>query len=327
MLYCIRAAALAAAFGLALFTFGCSSHETTPSIAFAPIPSSNTMQSPVINALTDGRPRGEFRVMTFNVRVITFLDVLSFTTWDSRKAMLAHTIREVDPDILGTQECLAEQSDYLRQQLPEYGFVGVGRDDGYRGGEMCGIFFKSARFDKLAYGHFWLSEKPTQPGSKSWGTAWTRMVTWIKLAPRDGSQPICVFNTHFDVFGSRARLESAKLLRAEMDAIAPNMPCIITGDFNDSPNSPPYQILLAGGQLTDAFRAVHPSVAKNEGTEHGFSGKETGTRIDWIVTNAAFQPISANIIHTHQGGKFPSDHFPVTVVVKEVAPLPVARIE
>src|SRR5262245_19603690 len=65
------------------------------------------------------------RVMTFNARVKTILDV--FSSWNSRKDLLVESIRQFNPDIVGTQELLARQADFVRAQLPDYGFVGVGR--------------------------------------------------------------------------------------------------------------------------------------------------------------------------------------------------------
>ena len=43
-------------------------------------------------------------------------------------------IRKFDPDLLGTQEVLAVQADFLAENLPGYTLVGVGRDDGKRPG-------------------------------------------------------------------------------------------------------------------------------------------------------------------------------------------------
>lgn len=278
-------------------------------------------------APTEIASSSDLRVMTFNVRVKTVLDSFG-NSWGSRKSLLVQTIREFDPDVLGTQECLASQADDLREQLSDYGFVGAGRDDGDRGGEMCAVFFKSSKFDKIDSGHFWLSSTPDRVGSKSWGSSFVRMVTWVKLQPREGGVPFCVLNTHFDVFGKRARVESAKLLRERMQVIAPGMPCVITGDFNDQPGSNVYQTLL-GSSLTDAFRATHPIPNTSvEGTRHNYSGSDSGPRIDWIVTNDAFQAVDSQIVHTHNGSKFPSDHFPVAAVLKPVAiSQPVARIE
>src|SRR5688572_6320951 len=77
---------------------------------------------------------GDLRVMSFNVRVKTLFDGPNF--WQFRKGFLVTRIRAFDPDLLGTQECLADQTDYLREQLPGYEYFGAGRNDGERRGEM-----------------------------------------------------------------------------------------------------------------------------------------------------------------------------------------------
>src|SRR5438128_1116612 len=69
----------------------------------------------------------DLRVMSFNCRVSTLFDLTN--TWGLRKGLLVETVRNFGPDLLGTQECLASQSDYLRAQLSAYDFVGVGRSD------------------------------------------------------------------------------------------------------------------------------------------------------------------------------------------------------
>ena len=256
--------------------------------------------------------------MSFNLRTPTIID--GFNHWGFRKDLLVETIRDFDPDVLGTQECVASQADYLREHLREYDFVGAGRDDGKRGGEMCGVFFKRDQFEKVDAGHFWLSKSPDKPGSKSWGTAWTRMVTWTKLRRRDNGQVFCLFNTHFDVFGKRARIESAGLLKTKMQSIAPGTPCIVTGDFNDTPGSDCYRAMTAGAQLTDTFRVANPKITKEESTRHGFGGGERGPRIDWIMTSHSIQTIAAKINRKKEGFRYPSDHFPVEAIVRLPTP-------
>ena len=68
------------------------------------------------------------RVMTFNIRYGTAKD--GENHWDNRKDFLIDTIKAFDPDLLGSQETLGFQRDYLAEQLPGYGVLGVGRDDG-----------------------------------------------------------------------------------------------------------------------------------------------------------------------------------------------------
>jgi len=132
-----------------------------------------------INASTSSR---DLKVMTFNLRVATAFDLTN--TWDLRRGMVVERIRAFDPDMLGTQEGLEGMENYLQDKLTEYTFFGVGRNDGKDAGEMCGIFYKTSKFDQLDGGHFWLSQNPEKPGTKGWGAWFPRMVTWVKLRPR-----------------------------------------------------------------------------------------------------------------------------------------------
>ena len=115
------------------------------------------------------RTAHELRVMTFNLRVRTILD--GHNIWDKRRDLVVERVRAFDADLLGTQEGLDSMETYLRQQLGDYTFRGVGRDDGKQRGEMCGVFFKTARFELLEGGYFWLSKTPEKPGSRGWAAA------------------------------------------------------------------------------------------------------------------------------------------------------------
>jgi endonuclease/exonuclease/phosphatase family metal-dependent hydrolase len=268
-------------------------------------------------ARVEARSVEPLRVMSFNIRTSTIFDL--FNTWGLRKELLVTTIRDFKPDLLGTQECQHQQARYLRQQLDEYAFVGVGRSDGQTAGEMMGIFYRKSRFEKLDHGHFWLSTRPQHPGSKSWGSLFPRMVTWVRLRPSHGGEPIFFFNTHFSAFNSDARIHSATLLRDRIAKIAGHSPIIVTGDFNADAGARPHQLLLeseaiAGRSLTDTFAALAEE-KRSPGTIHGFDGRADGRRIDWILTSRDFDPLSAGIDRRHTGGRYPSDHFPVTATL------------
>jgi endonuclease/exonuclease/phosphatase family metal-dependent hydrolase len=276
------------------------------------------------------RPSSELRVMTFNLRVRTLLDGPNI--WDRRRDSVVEQVRGFDPDLLGTQEGLAAMEGFLQQQLGDYTFFGAGRGDGALRGEMCGVFFKTTRFELLDAGHFWLSATPEQPGSRGWGALFPRMVTWVKLQPRGGGQPFCWFNTHFEAFKSRARVESAKLLRERMAQIAGTMPSVITGDFNASPDSVPYRTLLAeqpapASSLSDVFRAANPTVTRKEGTVHFFTGWRGGRRMDWILASTHFHTIDAEIDRARGARGYPSDHFPVTATLRVPATTSALRKE
>jgi endonuclease/exonuclease/phosphatase family metal-dependent hydrolase len=260
--------------------------------------------------------------MTFNVRYGTAND--GENHWEKRKDFLIETIKAFDPDLLGTQETLGFQRDYMAEKLGQYDVLGVGRDDGRERGEMMALYYKRSRFEKLDGGHFWLSETPDQAGSKSWDTSLPRMVTWVKLRDRrqPRARPIVFLNTHFDHRGRQARLESARLIRRRVLELSAVGPVVVTGDFNSGEGSEPYAALFDPEQgnrspLVDAYRLAHPEREANEATFSNFAaGPRTGPRIDWIAVSREWSVIDSSIDRTQRDGRFPSDHFPVTAVLR-----------
>lgn len=264
----------------------------------------------------------DVRVMTFNIRYGTAND--GENHWDKRRDFLIDTIKAFDPDLLGTQETLGFQRDYLAEKLKEYDVLGVGRDDGREAGEMMALYFKRSRFEKIDGGHFWLSETPDNAGSKSWDTSLPRMVTWVKLRDRKqrNARPIAFFNTHFDHRGREARLQSAKLIRRRVLEAVASGPVIVTGDFNTGEGTEPYAALFGDengrkSPVMDTYRLAHPKRESNEGTFSNFAaGINDGPRIDWIAVSSEWSVVSSEIDLTQRAGRFPSDHFPVTAILR-----------
>ena len=260
------------------------------------------------------------RVMSFNIRYGTANDGIN--RWDLRKEFLVETIRNFDPDMLGTQETLASQRDYLAQALDGYGVVAAGRDDGKDGGEMAALFYRKDRFEPIEQGHIWLSETPEKVGSKGWDAALPRIATWVKLKDLQSadSKPILYLNAHLDHKGQRARLESCRLIRSKLSELGADARWIVTGDFNASPSEPPYSALFddaADRKLLDTHRVVHRNPEANEGTFSSFDvSKTNGPRIDWIGCSEDFQVRLARIDRTSRDGRTPSDHFPVIAVLR-----------
>ncbi len=265
---------------------------------------------------------GDMKVMSFNIRYGTAKD--GENHWDKRKEFLTDTITAYDPDLLGTQETLGFQRDFLAGKLPGYEVFGVGRDDGKEKGEMMAVYWRKDRFEKLAGGHFWLSEKPEEAGSKSWDSSLPRMATWVKLKDKQTpeSKPILFVNAHFDHMGKVARFESAKLVRARLATLGEGCSLVVTGDFNSGEGSEPYQALFDArdkeeSPVVDSFRIAHPQRAKDEGTTTGFkAGASTGNRIDWIGVSRDWKVTAASIDRTAREGQTPSDHFPVTATLQ-----------
>ncbi|HJQ70272.1 MAG TPA: endonuclease/exonuclease/phosphatase family protein [Blastocatellia bacterium] len=267
-------------------------------------------------------PASDVRVMSFNIRFGTAAD--GDNHWEKRKQFLVDTIKAFDPDLLGTQETLGFQRDYIAASLRGYEVMGAGREDGREKGEMAALFFKRARFEKIDGGHFWLSQTPDAPGSKSWDSALPRMVTWVKLRDRrqPNAKPIIFFNTHFDHRGVEARAESARLLRRRVAEAIKSCRVIVTGDFNAEEGSEPYRELFHPNSdgpslLSDTYRVTYHGRAPNEGTFSGFKADDShGPRIDWIGASKDWLIVAASIDRTSREGRTPSDHFPVTAVLR-----------
>jgi endonuclease/exonuclease/phosphatase family metal-dependent hydrolase len=255
----------------------------------------------------------EVRVLTFNIRYGTAPD--GPDAWEYRAPLVFEVIREQDADFIGLQEALRFQIDAIRDAVPGYGEVGVGREDGREGGEYSAILYRTDRWRVADRDTFWLSETPDVPGSKSWGNEITRIVTWARFIDRDSGRAVRVYNTHFDHQSQPSRMQSAKLLAARIAAREPRDPVIVTGDFNSGEDNPAILYLEHdNGQspvrLVDTFRVLHPH-ATGVGTFGEFLGKRNGPKIDYVFVEPGVDVRAAGIIYDQRDGRYPSDHYPV----------------
>ncbi len=277
-------------------------------------------------------------VGTFNIRYDNKGDIVRGDGWEQRAPVVAGLIRFHNFDVLGTQEGLVHQLQKLRELMPEYAYIGRGRDDGKEHGEYAAIFFKKDKLRLRESGDFWLSATPEVAGSKGWDAELPRICTWARFEPAQGGRPFVVFNVHFDHRGVKARLESARLILAKVRKIAGNQPVILTGDFNVDQTSESYRGLVASGELTDAFETASIRYALN-GTANAFNPQgKTESRIDHVFHSRHFKALrygvltdtyraplpapkgdtkSGNFPHEVRFQQFqarlPSDHFPVLV--------------
>ena len=257
------------------------------------------------------------KVMSFNIRYGAAND--GTNSWPQRKDLVLDTIKVFDPDLLGLQEVLGFQADFLKENLKGYAFHGVGREDGREKGEYVPLMYKTSRFALEDSGHFWFSETPEVAGSKSWDSSLPRMLSWVALRDLKNDRVIVFANVHFDHRGPVARLESAKLMRTRWEEFQGEYPLIITGDFNTDEDKAPYAALVnaqgfSGTTLIDSYRVTHPERSPNEQSFGNWKGIREGTRIDWILHSPDLVTRSSVIDYTQDNGRYPSDHYPVEAV-------------
>jgi endonuclease/exonuclease/phosphatase family metal-dependent hydrolase len=259
------------------------------------------------------------RVMTFNIRLNTPAD--GTNAWPLRKGLAAGTISFHRPHIAGLQEVLRDQLRDLEVTLPDYAWVGAGRDDGKEAGEYNPIFFLKERFRLLGASTFWLSETPDRPGVKGWDAACARVVTWARLRDEWTGQVLVAFNTHFDHVGETARLESAALVLGAIRRIAGDAPFVLTGDFNCTREDPAYRRLVSGPGRPPLLRdARDVAAAPPYGPSYSFTGFradfESPLPIDHIFVGPSIDVLRSGILPGTWAGRFVSDHNPVLADVR-----------
>ena len=258
------------------------------------------------------------RVMTFNIRYDNPAD--SLDNWAYRKDRAAKAIRFYDADIVGTQEVLHNQLEDLRQRLPGYEVIGVGREDGKEKGEYSALWYRTDRFTAKESGWFWLSETPEVAGSKGWDGACERIATWAKLQDKLTGQELFVLNTHLDHVGVEARREGVKLVLDKVQELGGDLPVIVTGDFNADPESGVIKQVTDTADpehLTDA-RTVAALVYGPDWTFHDFGRvpMDQRQRIDYVFVKNGLEVLKYGILAETEGDAFLSDHAPVLVSVK-----------
>ena len=294
-------------------------------------------------------------VGSYNIRYKNANDSINGEVWTKRCQVICDQINFMAPDIFGTQEVLWTQLEDMLQALDGYGYIGVGRDDGVRGGEHEAIFYKTDRLQLLDHGDFWLSETPDKPGL-GWDAVCIRICTWGKFAVKtekeqrsglfnrkksDPQKEFYYFNLHMDHVGVVARREAAKLVVQRIREIAKGAPVFVTGDFNVDQNDEIYTIFTESGLLKDSYDDARIRFAEN-GTfnafktnyfttsriDHVFVSPSTAVEAYGVFTNSYWTPdddpddnLKAN--DAPQQISFdtyirhnPSDHYPVFVKVK-----------
>jgi len=265
--------------------------------------------------------QASLRIMTFNIRLNTPDD--GDNQWPYRKEIAASMIRFHRADIAGLQEALKDQVADLTTLLPEYHWFGVGRDDGKEAGEFMAVFYRHDRLQVLQQSTFWLSATPETP-TMGWDARCYRVVTWGQFKDRFTGKIFYLFNTHFDHIGEVARRESAHLLLQRIQTIAGAHPVIVTGDFNSSPESEPYQIIVTG-LSTDATMKLIDSEQVAKYPHHGPDGTTTrfiaanlpnNKSIDYIFIKNNVSVSLHGTLSDSFDGRFPSDHMPVLAEVQ-----------
>ena len=164
-----------------------------------------SIQKNTAKTVSNNTPKGCAKIISYNVRRGDLAKDDGKNAWKKRRHATVEMIRREIPSVFGLQEALNNQVQYIANNFPQYGFVGVGRDDGKLGGEIMAIFYLKEKFSLLDSGTYWLSKTPEKV-SRGWDAACNRTLTWVKLQEKATGKTFFYFNTHLDHKGDTARM-------------------------------------------------------------------------------------------------------------------------
>ena len=250
----------------------------------------------------------EIKVMSYNIRLSSgTIKADSIYHWEHRKQASLNLMHEENPTVFGLQEACPDQMDYMVENLPEYGYIGVGRDDGKRKGEFMSIFYKKEEVEFIDGGTFWLSETPDQV-SKGWDAACFRTCTWAILKKKDTGKKFVYMNTHLDHMGKVAREESIKLIVERAEKLTGGkLPVFITADFNSPTSNAIFQPMQEA--MLDA--RVEAPVTDDRGTLNCWGTTPPGVVIDHVFYRGAEAQKFEVLRDKDYGAPYVSDHYPV----------------
>ncbi len=253
-----------------------------------------------------------FKVMSFNIRFGLAKD--GPHSWKNRKELVVEYIRKPLPDLIGLQEALDFQLDFLGKALDEYNIDGNRGDEDGVWRNCCALLYLPRKWKLLETHTFWLSETP-EVSSKSWGSLWPRRCTAGKYEELSSGKILWHFNTHLD-FGEPAQVNGAAVILRKVKQLAGSDPVVLTGDFNTFPKSRVWNLLTGKAEIDGITGRFKDSWYEANGekpapTYHGFGKERMPDRIDWILYSGPLIVHRSDILMPPQGGPYPSDHAPI----------------
>lgn len=251
---------------------------------------------------------GQTKAMTFNLRYDNPRD--GENAWSERRDEVVDLIEHYEPSILGIQEGLFDQMQFLDAHLEKYTYVGVGREDGKTKGEYAGIFYRQDLWTLDHSRTYWLSETPDEI-SIGWDASMERIATFAAFIEQRTGDTLYVINAHFDHIGIEAQLKSAELLiQIIYEQKLTKSKVLVMGDFNSLPDSEGIKMLE--DQMKDS--RLSEKTYGPDGTFNAFQACEPITKcIDYIFTQNVHVKHQIHIDDRRKNGLCVSDHLPVLI--------------
>ena len=274
-------------------------------------------------AILPAKKTCEVKIISYNIRYEGAPSDTGAINWQNRKEATINMIRQEQPTVIGFQEARPGQTNYVIDNLPEYGHIYAKMDKGeIPAGSSVLILYKKKTCELMDWGYFWLGEDPSKE-VKGWDAHNLRPTSWIKLRDKKSKNVFYYFNTHLDHKGKVARIKGVDLLIRKMKEIAgEDAHLIIGGDMNSTlqtafdieGNGKPQNVLEPFFKWMKGGRETAP-VTDNHFTFNGFNAEKIQYWLDYIFYRNA-TALKFETLTKDYGAPYISDHYPIALNIK-----------
>lgn len=272
----------------------------------------------------------DFTVASFNVGFCK--DPSDVRRWDVRKNLIMPLVEFHGFDIVGMQEPMGFQVDYLAAQSDKYAVAGqIVRNltlaevseksaakniDNMLRNMNNPIFYRRDKFELLDSGKFYFSETPDK-AERGFGGQFDsiRSCVWAKFRHIESGREFHFFNIHLCVEKyAKWHKPAAELLVKKIREIAKGGTFFVSGDFNET-RSQPASLVMRGSSI--AKDARENSLSKPYGTTRSTFNNyknvsEGDMPIDFIYVSNDVAVLNFGTYTDHVDGLVPSDHYPIS---------------
>lgn len=246
------------------------------------------------------------KLATFNIRCDYNQDGIN--CFSNRKPLIIKKIIQEQPHVICFQEVLPHVAVWLKENLTDYYIIGCGRSSSLED-EQTSIAYQKGKYNLISMETFWLSETPSQPGSRyPQQSICPRACTEAVLQNLQTKELFRIINIHLDHEGSKARLlglgQIFQKLKAEKGFH--DIPVILAGDFNAFPDSEEMQIMKEYPRFRDMTELAG-------GTFHDYGNLSEPEKIDYIYAEDKLCSCGIEKWMDCSEGVYLSDHYPLCV--------------
>lgn len=236
--------------------------------------------------------------------------------WESRMPRIRADIAKLGYHIWGAQETIDFYDPHICRGN-NFVSLGHGRCEN-SDGEACNVYYDRERLEVLSHETFWLSAEPEKHSIVP-GTTYPRICTAGIFRDKVTGKEFIFANTHLEHRVIELQKTQLEYLFARLNRVYPQLPLILTGDFNAFPGTPAADYAMS--QLRDAQSICKTPVFHRGATYHGYlsdpAQRRHADRIDYIFVSPEIEvekfEVADNFVAPDTAS---SDHFPLRAEIK-----------